>query len=172
MDRDGKTSETVLNLLTVLALLSATALLFHDRGLPAMRDLQRVDPGQRVPGGLRMRELPTGDPIRLVDLSPLTLLGFLSTCPSCERSTPAWREALKSEVPDPPRFAAVSLGDGPGAVVPEQRHHIFDDPGGGHHAPLGKRHCPRPENDVGLYKNPGASWHPLQTAAQVHDFFH
>jgi len=114
--RNGRATETVLNLLTVLALLSAAGLLLRDRGLPAIRDLRRVDPGQPVPGGLRLRQLPTGDTVRLVELSPLTLLFFLSTCPSCERSTPAWREALKSEVPDPPRFAAVSLGDGPGAV--------------------------------------------------------
>lgn len=116
MDRDGKTSEAVLNLLTVLALLSAAALLLHDRGLPAIRDLRRVDPGQPVPGGLRLRELPTGDTVQLADLSPLTFLVFLSTCPSCERSTPAWREALDPEATAPQRFAAVTLGDGPGAV--------------------------------------------------------
>lgn len=114
--RNGRAAETVLNLLTVLALLSAAGLLLRDRGLPAIRDLRRVDPGQPVPRDLRLRQLPTGDTVRLGDLSPLTLLVFLSTCPSCERSTPAWREALESELPDPPRFVAVSLGDGPGAV--------------------------------------------------------
>jgi len=116
MDRDGRVRETVLNLLTVLALLSAAALLLHDRGLPAIRDLLRVDPGQTVPGDLRLRKLPTGDTVRLADLSPLTLFVFLSTCPSCERTTPAWREALDSERSDPRRFAAITL-DGPGAVA-------------------------------------------------------
>jgi hypothetical protein len=116
MDRNGGAAETVLNLLTVLALLLAGGLIARDRVLPWIREHRQVDPGDRVPGGLLLRNLPTGDTVRLVDLSPLTFLVFLSTCPSCERATPAWREALRAAEPGPDRFAAISLGAGSGAV--------------------------------------------------------
>lgn len=102
-------SEALLNLLTVLALLLAAGLVSRDRILPAIRERRIVDPGEAVPAGLRLEDLTTGDTVELADLAPVTSLALLASCPSCERSAPAWREALETAEIDGSRFVAIAI---------------------------------------------------------------
>ncbi len=103
------------NGLTVIALLVAAGLVARDRVMPALRDRRIVDPGEQIPTGLLLRDISTGDTVNLGSLSPAAVLVFLTTCPACERSTPAWREAL-GRAPDS-RLIAVSIGDGQDAAA-------------------------------------------------------
>ena len=105
--------ESLLNGLTAVALAVALGFVIRDRVGPALRERRIVDPGERIPGGILMRDLSTGDTVPLADLAPATVLVFLTTCPACESSTPAWREAL-ARAPGS-RLITVAVGDHPDA---------------------------------------------------------
>lgn len=107
--RSGRRSgDWILNGLTVLALAAAIGFIVRDRVLPALRETRIVDPGERIPEGIRLRNLTTGDTVALESLVPATILVFLTTCPACERATPAWREAVERAPGS--RLIAVSVG--------------------------------------------------------------
>jgi hypothetical protein len=104
--------ETILNGFTLLVLAVAVALLVRDRVLPAVRERSLLDPGDRLPLGLVLRDISSGDSIELSDLAPVTVFVFLSSCPTCGQATPAWRAALNSaKRSNQRRFAAVTLGE-------------------------------------------------------------
>lgn len=105
--------ESLLNGLTVVALVVALGFVARDRVAPALQERRIVDPGERIPGGILLRDLSTGDTVTLAGLAPSTVLVFLTTCPACERSTPAWREAL-ARAPGS-RLITVAVGDHPDA---------------------------------------------------------
>ena len=115
MSSGRRSMDWMLNGLTVIALAVAFGLVARDRVIPALRERRIVDPGEQVPAGIQLRDLSTGDTLTLGSLAPATLLVFLTTCPSCERSTPAWREALE-RAPDS-RLIAVSVGTDPDAAA-------------------------------------------------------
>jgi len=99
--------ERWLNGATAVLLVVAAALLFRDRLLPAWRDLQVVEVGDRVPEELALVSLPSRDTIRLEGLRPALLLYFQSTCPACARNLPAWRRLMEER---PPGMPAVAVG--------------------------------------------------------------
>ena len=115
MGSGRKSMDWMLNGLTVVALAVAFGLVARDRVMPALRERRIVDPGEQVPAEIQLRDLSTGDTLTLVSLAPATVLVFLTTCPACERSTPAWREAI-SRSPDS-RLIAVSVGNDPEAAA-------------------------------------------------------
>ena len=114
MNRIGRSGEVLLNLATVIALLLAAGLLLRDRVLPALEERRVVDPGEVVPGDLRMLDLRTGDTVELAALAPVTSLAFLSSCPSCARSATAWRDALLTSGSDTNGFVAIAIREEPG----------------------------------------------------------
>jgi hypothetical protein len=107
--------DVLLNGMTLIALAVACGLVTRDRILPALRERKIVDPGDRVPAGMLLRNLSTGDTVDLGGLVPATFLVFLTTCPACESSTPAWRDAL-GRAPES-RLITVAVGDHPDAVA-------------------------------------------------------
>ncbi len=113
MSPGRRSMDWMLNGLTVVALALAFGLVARDRVIPALRESRVVDPGELLPTGIRLRDLTTGDTVALESLAPATFLVFLTTCPACERSTPAWREAI-DRAPGS-RLIAVSVGDDPDA---------------------------------------------------------
>jgi hypothetical protein len=100
------------NAATGAVLLGAVALLVRDRALPALRERAVADPGEEVPSELRALDLERGDTVALREVGPGALLAVLSTCPACERSAGAWREALGDA---PGRLRLLLLGDPPEA---------------------------------------------------------
>jgi len=114
MGSGRKRTELLLNGMTVIALAVAFGLVARDRVLPALRERRIVDPGERVPSGILLRDLSTGDTVTLGSLAPAAALVFLTTCPACERSTPAWREALERAPGS--RLITVAVGNHPDAV--------------------------------------------------------
>ncbi|MGW8283446.1 MAG: TlpA family protein disulfide reductase [Gemmatimonadota bacterium] len=113
MSSGRRSGEWILNGLTVVALAAAFGLVVRDRVVPALRETRIVDPGERIPTGIQLRDLTTGDTVALESLAPATILVFLTTCPACERSTPAWREAVERAPGS--RLIAVSVGNDPDA---------------------------------------------------------
>ncbi len=111
MTRSRKVLEWAINGLTAAALAAALGLVMGERVIPAVRASRFVDPGERIPRDLLLRDLSTGDTVALVDLAPATFLAFLSTCPACESAAPAWRSAL--EQPGRGRLIAMAVGDEP-----------------------------------------------------------
>ena len=105
--------ESLLNGLTAVALAVALGFVIRDRVAPTLRERRIVDPGERIPGGILLRDLSTGDTVPLASLAPATVLVFLTTCPACESSTPAWREAL-DRAPGS-HLITVAVGDHPDA---------------------------------------------------------
>ncbi len=116
MENPIRSRESLLNLVTVLALLLAVGLVIRDRILPALEERRVVDPGEAVPMGLRLQDMTTGDTVELASLAPVTSLAFLASCPSCERSAPAWREALQAPGGDASRFIAIAIREEPGTL--------------------------------------------------------
>ncbi|MFO7588657.1 MAG: hypothetical protein R6X22_11360 [Gemmatimonadota bacterium] len=104
----GSWKTWLVNGATGLALVAAVGLLVRDRVLPSLRERGIADPGERVPAELRVVDLARGDTIALRRLGPSTLLAVLSTCPACERSAPAWRDALGRS---PGRLGVLLLGN-------------------------------------------------------------
>jgi hypothetical protein len=100
------------NAATGLVLVGAVALLAYDRALPALRERSVADPGEPVPEELLALDLERGDTVSLADTGPATLLAVLSTCPACERSAGAWREALAET---PGRLLLLLVGESPDA---------------------------------------------------------
>lgn len=112
MQRRGSWIVRLGNVATGLVLVGAVALLAHDRALPAFRERSVADPGEPVPEELLALDLVRGDTVRLGDTGPATLLAVLSTCPACERSAGAWREALAEA---PGRLLLLLVGESPDA---------------------------------------------------------
>lgn len=98
------------NAVTGLTLVGAVALLVRDRALPALREREVADPGEAVPAEILALDLVSGDTVALRDAGPTALLAVLSTCPACERSADAWREALTQA---PGRLRLLLVGDSP-----------------------------------------------------------
>lgn len=111
MRKRGRWMAWLLNGSTGLVLVAAAGLLVRDRVVPSLRERSIADPGERVPEELRVLDLARGDTIALGALGPATLLAVLSTCPACERSAPAWREALARS---PGRLGVLLLGEAEG----------------------------------------------------------
>lgn len=115
MSSGRRRMDWLLNGLTVVALAVAIGLVARDRVVPALRERRIVDPGERIPAGILLRNLSTGDTVTLGSLAPATILVFLTTCPACGSSTPAWREAL-GRAPDS-KLITVAVGNHPDAAA-------------------------------------------------------
>jgi hypothetical protein len=109
MKRTCGRSEALLNVVTVLALFVATGVVIRDRILPAIEERRIVEPGEPIPDGLQLLDLSTGDTVELAALAPVTSLALLTSCPSCERSAPVWRQALAAPGSDANRFVAIAI---------------------------------------------------------------
>ncbi len=84
----------IMDLGTVLLVLTAAALVVESRALPAWRASRVVEVGEEVPDGLRVRSLASGDTLAVRASMPTLLLLYRSDCPACGRALPAWRRLV------------------------------------------------------------------------------
>ncbi len=97
-----------LNMGTAVVALAAAGTVVNDRLVPAWRDRQRLDPGDRVPAHLAFERLADGKTLLLPSDRPVLLLVFRSTCPACQRIAPSWA-GLAEAVRDRAWALAVAL---------------------------------------------------------------
>lgn len=118
----GPTYDRWLSVATAAVLLLAVAMLVRDRVLPAWRAMRVVEVGERVPDGLELVALASGDTMRLAALRPTLLLHFQSGCPACRRNLPAWQRLVDGR---PPGLRALASGLEPAAsALAYAREHL------------------------------------------------
>jgi hypothetical protein len=105
----GKNARRLLDGALALALGAAAVVATRERVLPLWREVRAVDPGERLPGTVRLVSAG-GRPLRPGARGPAVLFLYLSTCPACDRAAPAYREMTAAL---PGRVWAVALSAGP-----------------------------------------------------------
>lgn len=84
----------LLDLGTGALVVTALAVVIHDRVVPELRRRAEVEVGEELPDDLDYRLLASNDTVAAAEPGPALHLVFQSTCPACARTLPGWREIL------------------------------------------------------------------------------
>lgn len=92
-----KARDLALDVAVGLVAVMALFFLARDRLVPWMADRSLLDPGDRVKQAPELVDAETGDSLPIQRGADNLLLVFRSTCPTCERTAPAWNRLAASE---------------------------------------------------------------------------
>ena len=109
-----KRRELALDIVVGLVAIIALSLVVRERLVPWIAERSVVDPGEVVKDAPALIDAETGDSLSFPQDTHNLLLVFRSTCPTCERTAPAWNRLATSEEW---RTTAIGLEDPEGAVT-------------------------------------------------------
>jgi hypothetical protein len=111
--------ELVLDLVIGLTAVMALFFVVRERLVPWIAERSVIDPGEVIKEGPVLIDARTGDSVPIRRGDDNLLLVFRSTCPTCERTAPAWHRLSTSE---DWRTTAIGLEDADGAAAYASAH--------------------------------------------------